>query len=145
MKLFAFITITTLLFSCGNMKKKSANSDNTETIKAALGDIVNADSDATSISSASIEGNILTLSLSYSGGCEKHVFDLLGSFSVMKSLPAKRSIKLIHNANGDKCRKLVEETIKFDISDLAVAKQSGSEIVLLLDGYKGGELSYIYK
>lgn len=144
MKLLAFLAVSTLLFSCGNMKNKSDKTDDIKVVKAALGDVVNTASDPISITAASIEGNILTLSVSYSGGCEKHIFDLLGSFSVMKSLPAKRSIKLIHIANSDKCRKMIEETISFDISDLAMAKQSGSKIILLLDGYKD-ELSYTFK
>ena len=61
----------------------------------------------------------------------------------MKSLPPKRTVALIHNSNGDSCRELISETIKFDIRALAVTETSGSEITLLLEGYKE-PIQYVY-
>ena len=74
----------------------------------------------------------MTLGISYSGGCEKHSFELLGSRLIQKSLPPKRGIILYHNSNGDSCRELVTEELIFDIRNLSYDK---SEIILILEGY----------
>ncbi len=102
---------------------------------ASLGDTKET-SDPVTIENVTIDGNIMTLDVSYSGGCQEHWFDLIGSFAVMKSLPPKRSVKLIHNAKDDRCRKMISESISFDISELAMQQKPDSEIVLLIDGYK---------
>jgi len=88
---------------------------------------------STTINSVSIEKNIMSISVSYSGGCEKHEFELVGSKLIQKSLPPKRGIMLYHKNNGDSCRELVEEILKFDITNLAYENR---EIILLLEGYE---------
>ena len=94
---------------------------------------------STTIHSVTIEKNIMSISVSYSGGCEKHEFELVGSKLIQKSLPPKRGIMLYHKNNGDSCRELVEEILQFDIKNLAYDKK---EIVLLLEGYET-PISYI--
>lgn len=103
-------------------------------LKAQIGD-VSQRSDHYSITSARIEGNTLWIDVEYSGGCAWHTFELIGSAAVMKSLPPQRSIKLIHNNDEDMCEAWVKQTIQADISELAASQTSGSEIVLILDGY----------
>ena len=49
---------------------------------------------------------------------------------------------ITHNANGDDCRQIVREEILVDIIDFSYAKESGSEIILLIDGQR---LSYVYQ
>lgn len=143
MKTLSLFTLCALLFSCGSIKEDiNMTSNANEPVVATLGDAT-LKSDPLTITSALINGNIMTIEIEYSGGCEEHILDLKGSFSVMKSRPAKRSIKLMHNANGDSCRKMVNQTLHFDISSFAMSKTSGSEIILLLDGFKE-EISYIY-
>jgi len=144
MKILSAFAICTLLFACANSRKANNNIEETkqEPIAAQLGDVT-ADSDPLTIKSASIDGNIITIDVEFSGGCEEHWVDLVGSFAVMKSLPPKRSIKLMHTANGDACRKVINETLVFDISALASSQTPGSVITLILDGFKG-ELTYTY-
>ena len=130
-----------MLFACGNSKK--TNNATVATKKALLVDGADAykDNATTTINSATIDQNNLTLEVSYSGGCEEHEFSLMGSKMIQKSLPPKRGIFLYHQNNGDSCRELKEETLVFDISEFAY--ESG-EIILILDGYKE-ELSYSSK
>jgi hypothetical protein len=141
MKLLSIFAVCALLFACGNTDKIPTVKDS-ETVKAQLGDTT-IDSDAITILGTSLEGNILSIEVEYSGGCEKHWFDLIGSFAIIKTLPAKRTVKLIHNASNDACRQLITQTLKFDVSALAITETSGSEIILLLEGQKG-EISYVY-
>jgi len=141
MKLFSILAVSALLFACNNTKEV-LTIDPIDVKKAQIGDVMQ-ESDQTTITGVKLEGNVLTLNVEYSGGCQDHSFEFVGSAAIMKSLPPKRSVKLVHNANGDTCRELVTETIKFDISTLAVTETSGSEIILLLDGVKD-PISYVY-
>lgn len=84
------------------------------------------------ITAVLIEKNTMKISVSYSGGCEKHEFKLVGSKLIQKSLPPKRGVMLFHNNNGDSCRSIVEEDLLFDISNLAY---DGKEIMLILEGW----------
>lgn len=138
MKLLAILSISTILFSCGVFKKNHNDEENTEQAQIEKAVVAKEipEGDFVTISNATLDGNVLSIEVSYSGGCDEHDFQLYGSMAVMKSMPPKRAIKLVHNANGDSCRELKEETLMFDISDLAMSQTAGSEIVLLLDGYK---------
>ena len=141
MKLFSILAVSALLFACNNTKEV-LDVDPINVKKAQIGDVTQ-ESAQTTISSVKLEGNILSLDIEYSGGCKDHSFEFVGSAAIMKSLPPKRAVKLVHNSNGDTCRELISETIKFDIRALAVTETTGSEITLLLDGVKES-ISYVY-
>lgn len=141
MKLFSILAISTLLFACNNTKEV-LDIDPIDVKMAQIGDVTQESAQIT-VTAVKLEGNILSLDVDYSGGCEDHSFELIGSAAIMKSLPPKRAVKLVHDSNGDTCREMISETIKFDIRSLAVTETSGSEIVLMLDGYKQS-ISYVY-
>lgn len=86
------------------------------------------------IKSAEVIGQQLHIDVSYSGGCEGHVFELFTDGFLMKSLPPKQSFFLKHYANKDACEGVIEETIVFDLSGTA---SQGNTLVLLLEKYKG--------
>jgi hypothetical protein len=141
MKVFSFFAVCALLIACSHARHVEPEVQ-LEPVKAQLGNVT-VKSDPLTIKSASLDGNILSVEVEYSGGCQKHWIELMGSFAVMKSLPPKRTIKLIHGANDDTCRELITESLQFDISLFAMDQKSGSEIILVLDDYKG-EISYVY-
>jgi hypothetical protein len=68
---------------------------------------------------ARIEKDTLRLSVSYTGGCAEHDFQLVAwnYFSKAEALQAK--LLLAHNANGDACKAIIKEALRFDISPLA--------------------------
>lgn len=102
--------------------------------------------DAVTIREVKLNGNVLTLSVTYSGGCAKHSFSLVGSGNISKSLPPRRSISLIHKSQGDQCKKAVMEDLLFDLSELAYKKENGSKIWLDLDGWEQAiDYSYFKK
>lgn len=138
MKSLLIFSIALLIFSCKSHKnaKNSKIETNSETmLKATIGDI-ETPSDIIHISDVTLKGNILFIKVSFSGGCKTHDFQLLGSANISKSLPPIRAIKLVHNANGDECKKMEERTLEFDISDLAYKHEAGSVIYLTLGGWK---------
>lgn len=141
MKILSILAVSVLLFACNNTKEV-LDVDPINVKKAQIGDITQ-QSAQTTVTAVNLDGNILSLDVEYSGGCKDHSFEFIGSAAIMKSLPPKRVVKLVHNSNGDTCRELVSETIKFDIRALAVTETTGSEIILMLDGVKE-PISYVY-
>lgn len=86
---------------------------------------------------ASISGDILTLTVSYGGGCQEHQFNAYFNGIYMKSLPPKATIYIEHINNGDNCRKIVEETLRFDLSAVKYPGHSSEYTVMLgMNNYK---------
>ena len=148
--------LLTIIFSCKTQKnnkhcflKKKKTEQTENTLKAKIIDSSSdstkkeSTSDAFKILDAKIIGNYLHLNISYSGGCEKHSFKIIGDLLLSKSLPPIRSVKLIHYGNNDACKKLIIENLVIDISDLAYKKEDGSEIYLSLDGW-GERITYVF-
>ena len=149
--------LLTIIFSCKTQKnnkhcflKKKKTEQTENTLKAIFIDSSSdttkkeSASDAFKILDAKIIGNYLHLNISYSGGCEKHSFKIIGDLLLSKSLPPIRSVKLIHYGNNDACKKLIIENLVIDIIDLAYKQEEGSEIYLSLKGWNE-KISYIFK
>ena len=96
--------------------------------------VLNSESAAVNIQSAEIKGNSIQLVVSYSGGCAEHSFRLMGSAILTKSLPPQRAVKLIHTNNGDQCKKMITDTLMFDVTPLANNASKDKTVVLNLDG-----------
>lgn len=134
-KVIFILSLGLIIFACTNSKramKKKANTIHPVILSSDFTTYAR-ESSETQINNAVIVDSVLTLSVSYNGGCQKHTFELIGSNMVQKSMPPIRGIMLVHHANNDDCRELVEEDIKFNISAF---KYPGSDIVLKLQGYK---------
>ena len=81
------------------------------------------DKPAYKIASASITGNILSLNVSYTGGCAEHLFELISNGLYAKSLPPQITVYLKHQSD-DTCDKTIEKTIPYDISKLQYPGQN---------------------
>ena len=128
--LFSFITL--LFLGCGNSKEIQDSGESVPHAKLVddLSQIRN--SAALTINSVLIKGNLMTLAVKYSGGCEKHEFQLLGEKNLNDSIPPVRKIALIHDNKGDSCRELVDEILVFNISELGIKKEA---LILELEGF----------
>ena len=148
MRFLILFFLLSVIFSCKTQKnnnncifkkKKQVEESNLNgQLTSSIYDFTKKDvaSDSITIIDAKIIGNKLHLNVSYSGGCKNHDFKIIGNSLISKSLPPIRSVKLIHYANDDKCKKLVLDNLIIDISELAYKKESGSEISLQLEGVK---------
>lgn len=150
MNKISLFVLSIAVLSCGIKKNatKDEHSDSTakpkETmITATIGEMSKT-SDPMTISSVQIDGNFMTIEVTYSGGCGEHSFQMIGSSTIAKSLPPIRSIQLVHSANKDECKKMIIQKIKVDISALTYKKESGSEIYLTLEGWKE-KLKYTFE
>ncbi len=68
--------------------------------------------------SHALDGDTLTLSIQYGGGCRVHRFALLVDPAFRESHPVQVSARLAHDADGDMCRALISEELRFDLSPL---------------------------
>jgi hypothetical protein len=134
MKRLLILSIVVVLVSSCNLFKGGENNKE-EVMPVAKIDDFNKyrENDNYSIVNAFVEGDILNLDVTYNGGCKAHNFELIGSNMVAKSLPPQRNVLLVHHANGDDCRELMGERIKFNIQNLAF---DGKDIMLRINGYE---------
>ena len=151
MKSYILFTAALILFSCSNAKKMSqkmennSNSVNPSEMKIALLGDNNQSSLQTTINEVVLNGNILKLSIGYTGGCTQHQFDLIGNEMISKSLPPIRSINLIHKTNEEESfKRAMYDTLYFDISNLAYQKSNGSVIKLNLADWKE-QITYAFE
>ena len=77
--------------------------------------------DAVTISSATIDGDTLSIDVSFGGGCRDHSFALLAETAWMESYPVQVRVRLAHDGNGDMCRALLTRVVRFDLSPLKAA------------------------
>ncbi|MEM6293261.1 MAG: hypothetical protein AAGA54_18460 [Myxococcota bacterium] len=94
------------------------------------------------IESATLEGDLLTVGLSYSGGCEEHLLGGCWDLSFNESEPVQTSITIAHDSMGDLCEAAPFEEVVIDLTLLReqYAEAYGSEtgtIMLGIAGYEG--------
>lgn len=149
MKTITLLLLTGLLLGFNSCKlcKKKDTVENKETKTEIVSEIIvqkgfvkPETSDMFDMVKTSIEGNILTVEVSYGGGCNEHEFKLYFDGSYMKSLPPKANFILTHDNKGDACRSIVEKTLKFDISKAQYV--GGKEMMVSVEGFL--EMKYTY-
>lgn len=79
-----------------------------------------------------ITDDVLTLEITFSGGCKEHNFELYSTPPILYSNPPGTETYLIHDGNGDACRTLVHETLQYDISPV----QDGERDVVIIGLHK---------
>ena len=127
--------------------------DGTTPAPSQAGRVVVAGTDATLgnddyvLNSATITGDTLTVSVSYSGGCRTHVFTLVIAASFVDSSPVQLPAVLRHDANGDRCEAFPTESYAFDLALVraryrAAYGRGAGRVALQLDGVPGDGLVY---
>ena len=75
------------------------------------------DNAAFTIMSADLKKDNLTLIVQYGGGCKEHEFKLFTSGLFQKKSPPRLKLFLEHNFNEDFCKKLVIDTLIFNVAN----------------------------
>ncbi len=140
------IFMSFLLVQCKNQQSTTSNGNGNETPtetmstpeKLAVDENFSAPAENGSfkVESLSIDGDIVTMVISYSGGCEEHEFELVTNKLYLKSMPPKLNLFLKHNNNGDACRKLVIDTLRYDVSPARYPSPNTKEVVLMFNNTK---------
>jgi hypothetical protein len=71
------------------------------------------------IQSASIDGDVMTLDVEYSGGCLEHEFNLFSIPSFSDVFPIHTNVYLQHIDPGDPCDAVVTTTLQYDLRPIA--------------------------
>tara|TARA_B110000879_G_C11003678_1_gene444055 strand:+ start:52 stop:462 length:411 start_codon:yes stop_codon:yes gene_type:complete len=82
------------------------------------------------IEDVKIVGDTLFAQVLYSGGCGDHYFEIESSGFLLKSLPPKQPVKIIHYSTNDPCRAFINKDLTFDISDFR-GSPNGTTVLLL--------------
>lgn len=69
------------------------------------------------LNSAELVDSALNISVSYSGGCAKHGFELVWPETITMIYPPQFDLILIHDNNDDGCEAYPTETLVFDLSN----------------------------
>lgn len=72
--------------------------------------------------------NQLLIEVRYGGGCRDHEFKLVHIGAYKESMPPQLDVALRHNANDDRCRALVTETLSIPLDQL---RYPGSDQLVL--------------
>jgi hypothetical protein len=113
--------IVVLLMVAGCSRRDPLSTFRTETQEILLfdawGTVLGA-ADPATIREARIDGDILTLNVTYTGGSQTHAFQLYAYKVFLESYPAQSDIFLSHGARGDEGDAVIETHLKFDLSPL---------------------------
>lgn len=156
MKYFLLLSLSITLLACGTGKDVVEETNPTEQpadpqdgkpqknamVESSIGEFE--ESDPLEIDSLYVEGNKLFMFVHYGGGCREHQFKMIGSPVVMKTLPPKRVVQLVHDNEDDACKSIVNRVLEVDLKNLALDQTPGSTIVLLLKGWKE-EITFTYE
>ena len=80
------------------------------------------------IKSFSIAGDILSIDVTYRGGCGQNTFELYSNGYLKKSLPPQVDVFLEHKKENETCSEEIKQTLKFDISAL---KKPGYDLIVI--------------
>lgn len=86
-------------------------------------------------------GDYIIFSISYSGGCQEHEFDLISTGKFTPTYPPEVEIFLKHDNKGDGCRKIIDTKLYFDLHPL---KNDATTQVLLVIKNTNKTLEYNY-
>ena len=100
----------------------AVSADTAAPVPSRAGSVVVAGADATLgnddyvLNDATISGDTLAVSVSYSGGCESHALTLVIAASFIESSPVRLPAVLRHDANGDTCEAWLTHSYAFDLT-----------------------------
>lgn len=103
--------------SYGSQVLLRINSDVFETINTNRLNRINT-GDSFKINSAKRINDILEVSISYSGGCKQHSFEVIWDGIVYTDPPCYLNLFIIHDAKNDECEALITETLSINLEEL---------------------------
>jgi hypothetical protein len=93
--------------------------------------------DSVDVDAVSVLGDVLTVTVSYSGGCGTHDFEACWNGGWIKTLPLGVDLAIVHDGNGDACRQYITADLEYDLADLGdeavAAFPSTTEVILHVD------------
>lgn len=127
---FIIILAATMLVSCKSGKEIIKTQENRQMVK----NTQSADIQPFyTVNSASITGNVLTASITFTGNKEIPEFDLVWNGMLMKSLPPKAAVVIVPKGKQPQGKNKVTLTLSFQLTDFE--KNGYDETVIMLKGF----------
>ena len=98
--------------------------------------------DSYTIDTAFIYGDFLKVNVSYGGGCEDHIFNLVHELIFCGTPPVHVPLYLTHNSNNDNCEAIMVQELCFDITELYNLCEDTSQLFISLNDPENN--SFIY-
>lgn len=141
------LLIITAIFSCKEGQDDFKENRTSEIIlKGSLSGFLDAISDRSSVNSDPFELKEVVISedsvkitVSYSGGCRKHIFEIIWNETLSNTTPPGTAMIIIHNANGDMCEAYITETLAFCICGLTDTISFDTVYVGILNGWSSSD------
>ena len=138
-----FFLITAAIFSCKNDPDDLNGTRSSEVIltvnQSDYSDAVqnrsSSKSDPFDLKDIVITEDSVKITVGYSGGCRKHIFEIIWNETLSSTIPSRTSLIILHNANGDMCEAYITETLVFSISDLTDKISFDTLYVGILNGW----------
>lgn len=93
------------------------------------------------LTSVAIQGDELVAVVQYSGGCGEHTLHLEAHGPMLKSLPPKQPLRVVHRSSGDPCRAMIVDTLVAPLTSFRGTPRGTT--VLMLEGWEKN-LYYAY-
>jgi NigD-like C-terminal beta sandwich domain len=98
--------------------------------------------DPLNVSAVSLSGHCLTVTYSYSGGCENHRFNLVWDGVILESFPPQVNLYMQHDSNGDLCKAAIQTTLTRSLA--SIEDPSYSTIIVHVHGTNGSVVTFPY-
>ena len=93
------------------------------------------------LTSVAVQGDDLVAVVQYSGGCGEHTLHLKANGPMLKSLPPKQPLRVVHRSFGDPCRAMIVDTLVAPLISFRGTPRGTT--VLMLEGWEEN-LYYAY-
>lgn len=102
--------------------------------------------DPYTVNSVTLSGDVVSVDVSYGGGCETHDWDRCWDGMFAESYPVQATVTLGHDGHDDACDAWISETIEIDLTPLREAYLSayGVEHDTMTVHVAGESLSYVF-
>lgn len=81
-----------------------------------------------------ITNDSIKITVSYSGGCRKHKFEIIWNETLSSTTPPQTKFIILHDANGEMCEAYITETIGFPTNELTATVSFDTLYVDILNG-----------
>ena len=93
------------------------------------------------LTSVAVQGDELVAVVQYVGGCGEHTLHLEANGPMLKSLPPKQPLRVVHRSSGDPCRAMIVDTLVAPLNSFRGTPRGTT--VLMLEGWEEN-LYYAY-
>ena len=132
------LTLFVVLISCDDQLTDKPDSNLTLIRNAdgfrKISDSPGGSGDPFTIRDFQIRGDSAFLTVSYSGGCKKHTFEIIWSEVYKYSNPPQTDLIIVHDAHGDACEAYITETLSFDLTRLTGTAADQTVILNIING-----------